>query len=707
MRFPSRGPHVTVPLTALELDESGDGLPLVTWAGHVGRSGGSGPPTAHGPSMPLLGEHAHARFTRPHLRGYRLDEEGVGRAWTTYFRTDALDTTDLRLRLTASDREAELGLALDLESLPGGALRARWTLTNLGATRYVVDGLEVVLPVPDHLSEALDFTGRHERERTPQRRPVTDGLWLREARGGRPGLDAATMVVAGTPGFSMTAGEVLGVHVAWSGNSVLRLERSAATGTTIGGGELLLPGEVVLAGQESYATPWVFFGSADDGLDGLAASWHDWQRSLPAHPATQPVVLNVWEAVYFDHDLERLKAIADRGARVGVERFVLDDGWFRHRRDDTAGLGDWWADETVWPDGLTPLIEHVHGLGMEFGLWFEPEMVNPDSDLMREHPDWILSAGPHRAPLEHRNQQVLDLSRAEVWDFLHGRMSQILLDYPIDYVKWDHNRDLLEAGSSATGGRPSVHHQTVAFHGLLDALRDAFPAVAWESCASGGGRIDFSALERVQRVWTSDMTDALARQVIQRWSVQLVAPEYLGSHVSSPTSHTTGRTLSLDFRCATALFGAFGIEWDLTEPTEDDLVRLSGWVDRHRRFRRLLHSGRVVRPECSDPAVLLHGVVARDGSEGLLAHVAMDESTHNRGVWVRIPGLPEDPLYKLSWEGPVAAEAVSMSQPLRPEGPTGGEEITGHLLATHGFWIPRRRPETVTLMHLQRVRDSR
>ena len=311
-----------------------------------------------------------------------------------------------------------------------------------------------MLPVADDLVEALDFTGRHERERTPQRHAVTDGLWMRESRGsvGR-GSDAATMVVLGTPGFSPTEGAVLGVHVAWSGNSVLRVERDAATGTTLGGGELLQPGEVVLAPGESYQTPWVFFAAADDGLDGLAAVWHAYQRSLDAHPGTQPVILNVWEAVYFDHDLERLQGIADRAARVGVERFVLDDGWFRARRDDTAGLGDWWVDEDVWPEGLGPLVDHVRELGMEFGLWFEPEMVNPDSDLYREHPDWILSAG-ERVPLLHRNQLVLDLSRAtRCWEHLFERVSAILSAHPIDYVKWDHNRDLLEAGSGRGWGR--------------------------------------------------------------------------------------------------------------------------------------------------------------------------------------------------------------------------------------------------------------
>ena len=231
---------------------------------------------------------------------------------------------------------------------------------------------------------------------------------------------------------------------------------------------------------------------------------------------------------------------------------------------------------------------------MQFGLWFEPEMVNPDSNLYRDHPDWILSA-EGRVPLQHRNQLVLDLTNPEVWTYLRDRMDAILGKYPIDYVKWDHNRDLLEAGSGQYGGAPAAHAQGQAYYALLDDLRSRHPHVHWESCAAGGGRIDLGVIERVQRFWTSDMTDALARQQIQRWTVQYVAPEYLGAHVSAPTSHQTGRAFPLDFRAATAFFLAFGIEWDLTTASEDDLERLAAWCELHKRFRPLLHTGRTIR----------------------------------------------------------------------------------------------------------------
>ena len=304
-------------------------------------------------------------------------------------------------------------------------MRARHVLTNTGAAPYVLDGLELTIPVPQRCSELLDFTGRHEHERTPQRHEMTDGLYLREVRRGRTSLESPSLLVAGTPGFGFSHGDVVGVHVAFSGNSVLRAERLPSAGLTIGGGELLLPGEIVLQQGDSYEMPWLVI-MAGEGLDELAAEVHAWQRTLAAHPGEQPVILNVWEAVYFDHDLAKLTGLAELAARVGVERFVLDDGWFGGRRNARAGLGDWWVSDEVWPDGLTPLVDRVHELGMQFGLWFEPEMVNPDSDLYREHPDWILQAGG-RVPILQRNQLVLDLSRDEVRTYLRDRISQVLV----------------------------------------------------------------------------------------------------------------------------------------------------------------------------------------------------------------------------------------------------------------------------------------
>ena len=694
----------------LVLEDDPEGLPVIRWAGILpGHRDGDGLPavlTRHRGS-PLLVEHYRPSFGRPGLRGHRLaggtgadSRDVAGRDWSTAFRTRGLDAGPDRLVIEAEDPDAGLGLRTEVQALAGGALRARHVLTNRRPGPYLVDALEVSVPLPDTFAELLDFTGRHERERVPQRQPIRDGVWLRESRGGKPAEDSASVLIAGEPGFGFGSGEVMGVLVATSGNSTIAVERSGAEGPRFSAGELLLPGEIVLGQDESYQTPWVVVVAARDGLDSLAAALHRWQRGLDAHPVLQPVTLNVWEAVYFDHDSARLAGLAELAARVGVERFVLDDGWFHARRHDRAGLGDWWVDPDVWPGGLEPLAKHVHALGMQFGLWFEPEMVNPDSDLYRAHPDWILSTGG-RVPRLHRHQLVLDLANDEVRTYLRDRISEVLSSNQVDYVKWDHNRPLLDAGSSRHGGAPGVHRHTLGFYALLDELRGLHPDVAWESCASGGGRIDLGVIERVQRFWTSDMTDALSRQQIQRWTGQFVAPEYLGAHVSSPTSHQTGRTLPLDFRAGTALFGAFGIEWDLTRAAEEDLDRLAMWCALHKEHRTLLHSGTVVRMETGDPAVLAHGVIAADARSGLVAHVQVEESVHSRGVVIRIPRLDPDLSYRIRWASPVQEPRMSAAPPLDPAGPTGGRPVGGAVLGDVGIWLPRRRPETLQLMHLE------
>ncbi|MBW3082245.1 alpha-galactosidase [Bifidobacterium phasiani] len=660
----------------------------------------------------LLPEHATGRYGRPALRGHRILAGGPGSPaagldWTTRFVLDADPTVDGdALTIRAGDADAGLALCTRIEAMPGGALRIRHSLTNTAAGDYLLEGLEVAVPLRDDQTEFIDFTGRHENERQPQRHRVADGTWLREGRRGKTGFEGAELI-AGTPGFSFGSGSVIDVQPAFSGNTVLGVDRIAEDGAVVFAGELLLPGEVLLAPGETYTMPWVVVTASDRGMDGAMQVLHAWERSLPAHPAEQPVTLNVWEALYFDQRPDVVLDLVERAARLGIERFVLDDGWFHLRRSDHAGLGDWWVDRDVWPDGLRPLADAVHAHGMQFGLWFEPEMVNPDSDLCRAHPDWVLRPDG-RMPLPYRHQQVLDLTNPDAFAHVFEAISAVLGECGVDYVKWDHNRDLLEAGSTPRGGAPAVHDHTVGYYRLLDALRERFPRIAWESCASGGGRVDLGVVEHVSRVWTSDMTDALSRQRIQRGMVQSVAPEYLGAHVSATTSHQTGRTYTLAFRAATAVFGAFGIEWDIRQADAADLDELAQWIAWYKAERGFLHSGRVVRLDVADPAVLAHGVVAADRSRAIVAHVQYEESSSNRGVWLRVPGLDPDARYALRWAGPHPAGDASRPDwdPILPGGPLGDDfstTMTGAALATIGVRIPRCRPETIRLIEFSRV----
>jgi alpha-galactosidase len=695
--------HLRAGGVSVVLDLPADGLPAVLhWGADLGPDVGDlaaalAPVRVNNaPDVPVrvsvLPENSTGWVGTPGLRGHR-----DGDAWSTRFERSEYDVGEDRVLARSTDPVAGLQVEIEFELSASGLLGCRATLRNVGDGPYAVEGLDLALPVPPVATEILDQAGRWARERAPQRRDVTVGTHLRENRRGRTGPDAATVLLAGVRGFGFGDGEVWGLHVGWSGNHRSSVERVASGETLLAGGELLLPGEVVLAPGESYAAPRLY-AAYGDGLDAAAARVHEYLRARPSHPREpRPVVLNTWEAVYFDHDLDRLRALATLAAEVGVERYVLDDGWFLGRRDDTAGLGDWYVDPTVWPDGLHPLVETVRGLGMQFGLWVEPEMVNPDSELARAHPDWILQTGD-RLPVPSRHQQVLDLTRPAAYTHILERLDALVSEYRLDYLKWDHNRDLVDAGSTATH-RAAVHAQTLAVYRLLDELRAAHPGLEIESCSSGGARADLGVLARTDRIWASDCIDPHERQTILRWTAQLLPPELVGSHIGSPVSHSTGRTHDLSFRGATALFGHFGIEWDLTSCTPAELAELTGWVTLAKRFRRVLHTGRTVRVDHPDPALWAHGVVAADRSAALFAFVAMDRPLTWPPGPVRLPGLDPDRPYQITPVGP-GHGTVPIAASGRPAWDDASLTLTGRVLATVGLVPPALQPDHAALVHL-------
>lgn len=679
--------------------------------------------------LSLLPEHRDGWAGRPGVSGSR-----AGAAWSPAWtvRSVRLDGRALsasttagpgRLEIDAHDEFAELDLTLTLDLTPHGLLRCRARVTNTAdSTRpaYQLDDLVIALPVPAAVAELLDTGGRWLKERIPQRTPFGFGTHLREGRRGRTGPDAATVLHAGTPGFGFAEGEIWAVHTAWSGNHTTYAEHVWTGDRVLGGGELLLPGEVILGPGQAYESPWVY-GAHGHGLDDIARRFHRTLRSGPNRPrGARPVTINVWEAVYFDHDLDRLLDLAERAAALGVERFVLDDGWFGARRDDTRGLGDWVVSPDVWPDGLHPLVDRVRTLGMEFGLWVEPEMVNLDSGLARAHPDWVMAARPE-LPVPARNQHVLDLGNPHAYAHIRDQLLAILAEYDIAYLKWDHNRDLVEAGSSARAGAPGVHEQTLAAYRLMDELRAAHPGLEIESCSSGGARVDLEVLQHTQRVWASDCIDPHERQQILRWTGQLVPPEYLGSHIASGRSHSTGRIHDLGFRAATASFGHLGIEWDLAHATPQVLVELGLWVEFWKTHRELLLTGDVVRLDVDDPAVWVHGVVAPDAGEALFALVMMDtpwalpvppvrlrglDPTRRYAVRPVIVGPPPSGLRPPAWWGSPASRDAGASRDRPGDLPPGwspgypGAEFTGAALAGPGFAAPTLDPDQAVLFHL-------
>ena len=599
----------------------------------------------------IIPEYGRGFFGSPGLEGHR------GRtAWATQFQLHSTERTEDLLVFLGQDPVAQLELKVSIFcSAEVGLIRIRSSIKNLGKSPYELEWLTAgCLPLPNSCKEVLTLAGRWNREFQEQRLVLPIGQYRFENRYGRTSHEYFPGLIMGDQGFGQEQGAVFGFHLGWSGNWRWIVDRTPHGELLVQAGELFLPGELVLDPGQLYETPPLYVASAN-GLNDLSQQYHRFVRDRlvqfpdPAKP--RPVHFNSWEAVYFDQDYEKLFKLVGLAAKVGAERFVLDDGWFRGRKDDRAALGDWEVDQSKYPEGLQPLIDSVEAAGMEFGIWVEPEMTNENSDLFRSHPDWILHVPPYDQPIG-RYQYVLNLAHMEVSDYLLNALSKLLTQYPgIKYLKWDMNRDLTLPGGK--DGRPSVHDQTLALYELLRRLRERHPLVEIESCASGGARADFGILEQTCRIWASDSNDAHERVLIQRGLSYFFPPIVMGSHVGPSTGHQTKRKLSLPFRCAVALTGHMGMEIDLRDLSPAELLTLECWTARYKQHRSLLHSGSVRRLQTDDPAICAHAVISQDCKRFLLFSFFTDTTQNSVQGPLRITGLDPSRSYQLLlWDKP-------------------------------------------------------
>ncbi len=544
-----------------------------------------------------------------------------------------------------------------------------------------------VLPAPQD-GAILDVAGRWSREMQLHRTQWSPGQRVREARSGRSGQEHPPFAILTGEGCTNTQGRAWGLSYAWSGGHRMVAEELQDGRRQVQFGHA----------TDSWTEPRTGFRSADliltvssTGLNGIATAF---QRDLrdrvvawpdPARP--RPVHYNCWEAIYFAHRLDTLTDIADRAAEIGVERFVLDDGWFGRRDDDTTSLGDWQIDRRKWPDGLTPLIDHVKARGMTFGLWVEPEMVNPDSDLFRAHPDWVLGPADQ---VPGRHQMVLDLSRPEVIEHLFGIFDALLRDHDIDYLKWDHNRLL-----------PVVDaRQTEGVYALIDRLRAGHPQVEIESCASGGGRIDAGILAHTHRVWLSDCIDALERLRMQHDAALFLPAAVTGSHVGAEHSQTTGRALPMSFRARVAAMRHFGFEIDLRTLTPEDTVTLKAVTAWWKANRGWMLAGDILRLDSADPAVIAEQQIAADGSRFVLFAGVAGTTSQSLPRPLRLTALDPAARYRLRLLNPE-------DLPPRSRGPnalaSGPVTLTGASLMQAGIQLPLAWPATMWMIEAERL----
>ncbi|MBB3221256.1 alpha-galactosidase [Pseudoduganella umbonata] len=610
----------------------------------------------------------------------------------------------LRLADAVAQVGAEIRLRLDADS---DVLVASTVLANLGDTPLDVQWLAAfTLPLPGECDQVRSYAGQHLHEFMLQTDPLSRSLWRRENRRGRTSHDCFPGAVACTPGAGEDSGAVYGAHLAWSGNHQQTIEWLHDGQYQWQLGEWLAPGEGLLAPGGRLQTPELVASFSAAGWNGLAANFHAELRARLQWPQgrmrPRPVHLNTWEGFYFDIHPGPVSELASAAASVGIERFVLDDGWFHGRHHDRAALGDWWPDEGKFPDGLGELIAHVTGLGMEFGLWFEPEMINPDSELYRVHPEWALQLAG-RPLLTARNQLVLDIARPEVAEYLFGKISALLSAHPIRYIKWDHNRDLTTAGLA--DGRPGYRAQVLAVYALMERLRAAYPDVEIESCSGGGGRIDFAVLRHTHRVWTSDCIDALSRIDIQRGFLQFFPPEIMGAHVGTAPAHTTGRSQSMAFRAAVALPGHLGVELDVRTLDPQDKAELAGWIALYKELRPQLHAGRVWTGQGGDG--LLWQAHGDSGGDAILLFVYRREpSTHRYTPPLRLPMLDAGAHYRVTELRPESAvPATGHQAPLLDAiGSAEGMSFSGAWLVHAGLPVPRGKAQTAGIYRLDRHR---
>jgi len=610
-----------------------------------------------------------------------------------------------RLQINMVDSTAGLALSIDLSlDRANDVAQLSTTLRNTFDAPYTVDWLaSATLPLPCEFDECLTQHGRWGRENQAYRRPIGPGRLDISNLHGRTSHEHTPSLICGCRGFDEDKGDLIFAHLAWSGNYSLRVERLSDGSTGLQAGVSLLPGEGRLLAGESMSTPPLFF-TRGEGMNQCTQRFHTHARDhvLPKWTRSErPIHANSWEALYFDHDVQALIALIDAAASVGAERFVLDDGWFPARRMDNAGLGDWTVDSSIYPDGLHPIVNRVRLHGMQFGLWFEPEMVNPDSDLYRKHPEWALHLKGIDTPLA-RNQLALDISREDVSDYLFNCITKLVHEYKIDYIKWDQNRDLVLAGDGACAKAAA---QPKALYALLDRILKACPDLQIESCASGGARCDLAILAHTGRVWTSDNIDPVERATIQQGFMRFFPPEIMGAHVGHKEAHLTGRVTSLHTRAVLALQGQFGFEIDARVFDPQDVVTLQHYTELYKSNRSWINSASFWQLPTVEDSLIGSGLVSSDGQRAWFSVVTTSALNMTRPGRLRLRGLEASSRYTLTLES-INLQELAPFNKLLPAWCNHPMETSGELLMNLGVPLPVMPPQSALLISCIQVQSS-
>ncbi|MBO5461664.1 MAG: alpha-galactosidase [Ruminococcus sp.] len=574
------------------------------------------------------------------------------------------------LEITMRDRVTDTVVILYYAVLPEYDIITRAAkVINGGKGEIILEkAASACLEFQNHDFDMIHFHGRYAMEREYERTPIHYGVQAFGSVRGQSSHHNNPCVILCEKNATETMGDCYGMTFVYSGNFNVEVEVDHIGQTRLLMGIHSTQFAFHLGEGEEFVVPEAIMSYCSNGISGLSYNFHRTLRNNVCRGkykyAERPILINNWEATYFTFDEEKLFGIASKAKELGVEMFVMDDGWFGKRDNDQSGLGDWFVNENKIKGGLGKLVERVNDIGMKFGIWFEPESVSEDSDLYREHPDWCLTI-PGREPGRSRFQLTLDMSREDVREYLYERMCSIFDSANIEYVKWDVNRSLSDVWSAmmTKERQGEVYHRYIlGLYDLLEKLVTRYPDILFEGCAGGGGRFDAGMLYYTPQIWASDNTDAIERISIQYGTSFCYPISTVGTHVSVCPNHYTHRSVPLNTRVVVAMGGSFGYELDINVLDDNNKKSVTRDIQEYKKYRKLIHNGRYER--LSNPYeekdYAAWEFVSEDGSEALLNYVLTKKHSYEEIHYLKLRGLDENALYACEEDGMVYSGAALM-----------------------------------------------
>ena len=568
------------------------------------------------------------------------------------------EATTIEISLYDSVMDVEVILSYTIfENLPVITRNAK--VVNKGSQHIVIQNLmSANVDLPDSEYNMIQLSGAWGRERMVIDRPLVQGVQSVYSMRGASSAEQNPFIALKRRNTNEIMGEVYAFSLVYSGNFLAQAEVCSNDTTRVMIGIHPDTFEWPLNKDEEFQSPEVVMVYSDHGLNGMSQTFHLLYRTRLARgywrDKERPVLLNNWEATLMDFNEYDLLRIASKGKEVGVELFVLDDGWFGERDTDHKGLGDWFVNKKKLPNGIDGLSKNIEALGMKFGLWIEPEMVNKDSDLYRAHPDWIIST-PKRFESPSRNQYVLDFSRKEVVDYIFIELDKVIKNASISYIKWDMNRYITQCYSQteeADAQKTVMHRYILGVYELYAKLGKKYPKILFESCASGGSRFDPGMLYYAPQAWCSDDSDAVCREKIQYGTSYVYPLSCIGAHVSAAPNQQVGRMTSIDTRANVAFFGAFGYEMDLNRLSDEELQKVKEQIKWYKKNRKLIHTGkfyRILSP--FERNEMLWMVVDAEKENAIAGYYQVLSQPNQRFDSLKFQGLDEEMLYDVYVQG--------------------------------------------------------